>query len=38
VADQITVIRPSAVLAERDARIKALEAELARLRPAGNAP
>jgi len=28
----------AAVLAERDARIKALEAELARLRPAGNAP
>ena len=28
----------AAVLAERDARIKALEAELVRLRPAGNAP
>jgi predicted pyridoxine 5'-phosphate oxidase superfamily flavin-nucleotide-binding protein len=28
----------AAVLAERDARIKALEAELARPRPAGNAP
>ncbi len=28
----------AAVLSERDARIKALEAELARLRPAGNAP
>ena len=28
----------AAVLAERDARIKALEAELARLSPAGNAP
>jgi predicted pyridoxine 5'-phosphate oxidase superfamily flavin-nucleotide-binding protein len=28
----------AAVLAERDQRIKALEAELARLRPAGNAP
>jgi len=28
----------AAVLVERDARIKALEAELARLRPAGNAP
>jgi hypothetical protein len=26
------------MLAERDARIKALETELARLRPAGNAP
>jgi uncharacterized protein len=28
----------AAMLAERDARIKALETELARLRPAGNAP
>ena len=28
----------AAMLAERDERIKALEAELARLQPAGNAP